>query len=129
MIGQSPAMQRIFRLIGKIAPTESPLPSRGRAARGTEMIRLIHLQAGAPQALRPVNSWRFPSRSSRASSSATVRGGSGPTSDRVGLMEHADRARFLDEVGRCRFGQVKALRALQTERSPWRQEIDARGVA
>ena len=118
MIGQSPAMQRIFRLIGKIAPTESPVLITGESGTGKEMIATsIHLQSR--RAHRPfvaVNSSAIPESLFESELFGHVRGAfTGATSDRIGLMEHADRGTiFFDEVAEMPPSiQVKLLRALQ----------------
>jgi len=118
MIGQSPSMQRIFRLIGKIAPTESPVLITGESGTGKEMIAAsIHLQSR--RAHRPfvaVNSSAIPETLFESELFGHVRGSfTGATSDRVGMMEQADRGTiFFDEVAEMPLSvQVKLLRALQ----------------
>src|SRR5205809_518220 len=119
MIGQSPAMQRIFRLIGKIAPTESPVLVTGESTTGKEMIAAsIHLQSRrAHLPFVAVNSSAIPETLFESELFGHVRGSfTGATSDRVGLMEHADRGTiFFDEVAEMPLSvQVKLLRALQS---------------
>jgi len=119
MIGQSPAMQRIFRLIGKIAPTESPVLITGESGTGKEMIAAsIHLQSRrAHLPFVAVNSSAIPETLFESELFGHVRGSfTGATSDRVGLMEHADRGTiFFDEVAEMPLSvQVKLLRALQS---------------
>jgi DNA-binding NtrC family response regulator len=119
MIGQSPAMHRIFRLIGKIAPTESTVLITGESGTGKEMIaKAIHLQSR--RAHRPfvaVNSSAIPESLFESELFGHVRGAfTGATNDRVGLMQHADRGTiFFDEVAEMPLSvQVKLLRALQS---------------
>ena len=119
MVGQSPAMQRLFRLIGKLAPTESPVLITGESGTGKEMIAAaIHLQSR--RAHRPfvaVNSSAIPETLFESELFGHIRGSfTGATSDRIGLMEHADRGTiFLDEVAEMPLSvQVKLLRALQS---------------
>ncbi len=111
-------MQRIFRLIGKIAPTESPVLITGESGTGKEVIATaIHLQSR--RAHRPfvaVNSSAVPESLFESELFGHVRGSfTGATADRVGLMEHADRGTiFFDEVAEMPVSvQVKLLRALQ----------------
>jgi len=118
MIGQSPAMQRIFRLIAKVAPTESPVLITGESGTGKEMIATaIHLQSR--RAHRPfvaVNSSAIPETLFESELFGHVRGAfTGANTDRVGLMQHADRGTiFFDEVADMPPSvQVKLLRALQ----------------
>src|SRR3989442_2984079 len=119
MIGQSPAMQRIFRLIAKIAPTESPVLITGESGTGKEMIaKAIHLQSR--RAHRPfvaVNSSAVPESLCESELFGHVRGAfPGATADRIGLMQHADGGTiFFDEVAEMPLSvQVKLLRALQS---------------
>jgi DNA-binding NtrC family response regulator len=119
MIGQSPAMQRIFRLIAKIAPTESPVLITGESGTGKEMIAAaIHLQSRrAHRPFVPVNSSAIPEALFESELFGHVRGAfTGATADRVGLMQHADRGTiFFDEVAEMPLQvQVKLLRALQS---------------
>lgn len=118
MIGQSPAMQRIFRLIAKVAPTESPVLITGESGTGKEMIAAsIHLQSR--RAHRPfvaVNSSAIPESLFESELFGHVRGAfTGATADRMGLMQHADGGTiFFDEVAEMPPSvQVKLLRALQ----------------
>jgi len=119
MIGQSPAMQRIFRLIAKIAPTESPVLITGESGTGKELIAsAIHLQSRRSH--RPfvaVNSSAIPEALFESEIFGHVRGAfTGASSDRVGLMQHADGGTiFFDEVAEMPLSvQVKLLRALQS---------------
>jgi len=118
MIGQSPAMQRIFRLVAKIAPTESPVLITGESGTGKELIAsAIHLQSRRSH--RPfvaVNSSAIPESLFESEIFGHVRGAfTGAGADRIGLMEHADRGTiFFDEVAEMPLSvQVKLLRALQ----------------
>jgi DNA-binding NtrC family response regulator len=118
MIGQSPAMQRIFRLIAKIAPTESSVLITGESGTGKEMIAAaIHLQSRrAHRPFVPVNSSAIPEALFESELFGHVRGAfTGASADRIGLMQHADRGTiFFDEVAEMPLQvQVKLLRALQ----------------
>ncbi len=118
MIGKSPAMHRIFRLVAKIAPTESPVLITGESGTGKELIAsAIHLQSRRSH--RPfvaVNSSAIPESLFESEIFGHVRGAfTGAAADRIGLMEHADRGTiFFDEVAEMPLSvQVKLLRALQ----------------
>jgi DNA-binding NtrC family response regulator len=119
MIGQSPAMQRIFRLVAKVAPTESPVLITGESGTGKEMIAAsLHLQSR--RAHRPfvaVNSSAIPESLFESELFGHVRGAfTGATTDHMGLMQQADGGTiFLDEVAEMPPSvQVKILRALQS---------------
>ena len=119
MIGKSPAMQRIFRLISKIAPTESPVLITGESGTGKEMIAAaIHLQSRrAHMPFVPVNSSAIPEALFESELFGHVRGAfTGANADRIGLMQVADRGTiFFDEVAEMPLSvQVKLLRAVQS---------------
>ncbi|TMQ57252.1 MAG: sigma-54-dependent Fis family transcriptional regulator [Candidatus Eisenbacteria bacterium] len=119
MIGQSPALQRIFRLVAKVAPTESPVLITGESGTGKEMIATaIHLQSRrAHRTFVAVNSSAIPEQLFESELFGHVRGAfTGANADRVGLMQHADGGTiFFDEVAEMPLSvQVKLLRALQS---------------
>jgi len=119
MIGQSPRMQRIFRLIAKVAPTESTVLITGESGTGKEMVATaIHLQSR--RAHRPfvtVNAAAVPESLFESELFGHVRGAfTGALSDRPGLLRQADGGSlFLDEVAEMPLAvQAKLLRALQS---------------
>jgi transcriptional regulator with PAS, ATPase and Fis domain len=119
LIGVSPRMQRIFRLVAKIAPTESPVLITGESGTGKEMIATaIHLQSRrAHRAFVAVNSAAIPEGLFESELFGHVRGAfTGAVGDRAGLMQQADGGTiFLDEVAEMPLQvQVKLLRALQS---------------
>ncbi len=119
MIGVSPRMQRVFRLVEKVAPTESTVLITGESGTGKEMIATaIHLQSR--RAHRPfvtVNCSAIPETLFESELFGHSRGAfTGAVSDRVGLLKQADRGTiFLDEVAEMPLSvQPKLLRALQS---------------
>jgi len=119
MIGQSPKMQRIFRLIAKVAPTESTVLITGESGTGKEMVATsIHLQSR--RAHRPfitVNAAAVPESLFESELFGHVRGAfTGAVGDRPGLLRQAHGGTlFLDEVAEMPLAvQVKLLRALQS---------------
>src|SRR5712671_2356058 len=115
MIGQSPAMHRIFRLVSKVAPTESPVLITGEIGTGKELIaRAIHLQSRRSN--RPfvaVDSSAIQENLLEAELFGYVkRTFTGGTIDRPGLMQVADHGTlFLDEIAEMSTRlQVKLLR-------------------
>jgi len=118
MIGQSAAMQRIFRLVSKVAPTESPVLITGESGTGKELIaHAIHLQS--KRSNRPfvaVNSSALPETLLEGELFGYTKGAfTGATTDHPGLMQLADRGTlFLDEIAEMSPSvQAKLLRALQ----------------
>jgi len=119
MIGVSPRMQRIFRLIAKVAPTESTVLITGESGTGKEMVATaIHLQSR--RAHRPfiaVNAAAVPESLFESELFGHVRGAfTGAVGDRPGLLRQADGGTlFLDEVAEMPLSvQAKLLRALQS---------------
>jgi DNA-binding NtrC family response regulator len=118
MIGVSPRMQRVFRLIAKVAPTESTVLITGESGTGKEMVATaVHLQSR--RAHRPfvtVNCSAIPEGLFESELFGHVRGAfTGSVADKVGLLKQADGGTvFLDEVAEMPLAvQPKLLRALQ----------------
>ncbi len=119
MIGVSPRMQRVFRLIAKVAPTESTVLITGESGTGKEMVATaIHLQSR--RAHRPyvtVNAAAVPEPLFESELFGHVKGAfTGATTDKVGILKRADGGTlFLDEVAEMPLTvQAKLLRALQS---------------
>ncbi len=118
IIGRSPRIQRIFRFVSKIAPTESAVLITGESGTGKELLaRSIHYQSR--RAHRPflaINCGALPENLLESELFGHVRGSfTGATTDKKGLFEQADGGTlFLDEVGELlQPSQVKLLRVLQ----------------
>jgi DNA-binding NtrC family response regulator len=118
MLGVSPRMQRVFRLIAKVAPTESTVLITGESGTGKEMAATsIHLQSR--RAHRPfvaLNAAAVPESLFESELFGHVKGAfTGAVSDKVGLLKRADTGTlFLDEVAEMPLAvQAKLLRALQ----------------
>jgi two-component system response regulator HydG len=118
IIGRSPRIQRIFRFVSKIAPTESSVLLTGESGTGKELLaRSIHFQSH--RSSRPflaINCGALPENLLESELFGHVRGAfTGASLDKKGLFEQADGGTlFLDEVGDLALpSQVKLLRALQ----------------
>jgi transcriptional regulator with PAS, ATPase and Fis domain len=111
-------MQRIFRFVSKIAPTESAVLLTGESGTGKELLaRSIHYQSRrAHKPFLAINCGALPENLLESELFGHVRGSfTGATTDKKGLFEQADGGTlFLDEVGELSPpSQVKLLRALQ----------------
>ena len=118
IVGASPRMQRVFRLVSRIARTESTVLLTGESGTGKELVaRSIHLQSRrAHGPFVPVNVGAVPETLLESELFGAARGAfTGATVDRPGLVEAADHGTlFLDEVGDMPLAtQVKLLRTLE----------------
>jgi transcriptional regulator with PAS, ATPase and Fis domain len=121
ILGRSPKMQRVLRLVSKVAPTESAVLITGESGTGKELVaRSIHLQSPrAAEEFVPVNCGALPEALFESELFGHVKGSfTGAVSDKPGLFEVADSGTlFLDEVGEMPPStQVKLLRALEERR-------------
>src|SRR5690348_11038911 len=112
-------MQRIFKLVAKVAPTESTVLILGESGTGKELIaRAIHLQSRrANGAFVPVNCAALPESLIESELFGYVRGAfTGAAASRRGLIEEAEGGTlFLDEIGDMPLAtQVKLLRFLES---------------
>jgi two-component system response regulator HydG len=118
LIGNSPAMQEVYRLAIGVAPTSSTVLILGESGTGKELTaRAIHgHSARLNNPFVAVNCSAIPVDLVESELFGHVRGAfTGATATRAGLFESADRGTlFLDEVGDLPpLAQVKLLRALQ----------------
>jgi len=118
MIGPSPAMQEIFRLIPDVAPTDASVLIEGASGTGKELVaRAIHDQS--PRSEKPfvcVNCGALPDTLLESELFGYMRGAfTGARGSKPGRFQQADGGTlFLDEVGELSPAfQVKLLRALQ----------------
>jgi transcriptional regulator with GAF, ATPase, and Fis domain len=118
LIGRSPAMTRVFRMIDVLQHSESTVLITGESGTGKEvMARIIH--AHSPRKSGPfvaVNAAALPGELLESELFGHVRGAfTGAVRDRAGRFEAAeDGTLFLDEVGDVPLHlQVKLLRVLQ----------------
>jgi two-component system response regulator HydG len=119
LIGVSARMQRVFRLVEKVAPTDSPVLLTGESGTGKEMIATaIHLLSRrAHEPFVTVNCGAITETLFESELFGHARGAfTGAIADRKGMMQQADGGTlFLDEVAEMAPGaQVKLLRALQS---------------
>ena len=119
LIGDSPALQEVRRMIAKVAPTRSTVLIRGETGTGKELVaRAIHDQsdrAGMP--FVTVNCGALPETLIESELFGHRKGSfTGATEQRVGLFEVASGGTlFLDEIGELpKSMQAKLLRVLES---------------
>jgi two-component system response regulator PilR (NtrC family) len=121
MIGRSVAMQRVFELVRKVAPTRTNVLVRGESGTGKELVaRALHRlseRSGGP--FVAVNCGAIPETLMESELFGHVKGSfTGATSGREGVFTAANGGTlFLDEIGELSLSmQVKLLRVLQERR-------------
>ena len=119
LTGHSEAMQRVYRLIDRIAPTESTVVILGETGTGKELVaRAIHessRRSGKP--FVAVNCGALPETLIESELFGHKKGSfTGADAQRTGLFEVADGGTlFLDEIGELPKGvQTKLLRFLES---------------
>ncbi|MGO9463120.1 MAG: sigma-54-dependent transcriptional regulator [Isosphaeraceae bacterium] len=135
LIGETPAMQQVRRLIETIAPTDASVMILGETGTGKELVaRSLHEKSRrADRAFIPVNCGALPENLVESELFGHRKGAfTGADSNRKGLFEVANGGTlFLDEVGELDKGvQVKLLRFLESgeirrvgENEPFRVDV------
>ncbi|MBF0161814.1 MAG: sigma-54-dependent Fis family transcriptional regulator [Magnetococcales bacterium] len=118
IIGKSPSMQKLYRMIQRVASTSSTVLIQGESGTGKELIaRAIHeLSPRRDHPLIPVNCGAIPEDLLESELFGHVRGAfTGAAHTRTGRFELANNGTlFLDEIGDMSPKlQVKMLRVLQ----------------
>ena len=117
IVGRSPAMQRIFRLIELLNDNDATVLVTGESGTGKEMVaRALHARSGRRGSFVAVNCAALPADLLESELFGHVRGAfTGAVRDRPGRFEVADHGTlFLDEIGDMPPAlQAKLLRVLQ----------------
>jgi DNA-binding NtrC family response regulator len=118
LVGRDAQMLEIYKLIGAVAPTRTPVLIRGETGTGKEVIaRAIHYNSeSAAEPFVAINCTALPDALLESELFGHVRGAfTGATHDRRGRFELAGAGTlFLDEIGDTTPGfQAKLLRVLQ----------------
>lgn len=118
IIGSSPAMRNVFRLLDRVIDSDLPVIVLGESGTGKELVaQIIHKHGPRRQApFVSENCGAIPESLMESEIFGFVRGAfTGADRDREGLLEQAHRGTlFLDEIGEMDLSlQKKLLRALQ----------------
>lgn len=139
MIGKSEAMQRLFKLIEKVAPFDSHILIIGESGSGKELVaKALHNGSRrANKRLVAINCASLPSQLLESELFGYAKGAfTGAYASKRGLIEDADGGTlFLDEIGEMPLAlQAKLLRFLEDKKirplgSGKETEVDVRIVA
>jgi len=120
ILGQSPAIKQVFRLLDQVIPTDARVVLHGESGTGKELIaKCIHF--AGPRKEKPfiaIDCGALPANLLESELFGYVRGAfTGATRDRAGLIKEADGGTlFLDEITNMNTEtQVKLLRVIQEE--------------
>jgi len=118
IIGKSDAIESVFRVMEKVARTDSSVLITGESGTGKELVaRAIHFTSErANNRFLPINCGALPENLLESELFGYKRGAfTGAGQDKVGLLKAADKGTvFFDEIGELPLAlQVKLLRALQ----------------
>ena len=118
IVGNSPAMMHIFKMIRQVAPTRTNVLVTGESGTGKELIaRAIHEESErASHPFVAINCGGIPETLMESELFGHIKGSfTGATQDKKGLFEAAHKGTvFLDEIGELSMPlQVKLLRAVQ----------------
>jgi DNA-binding NtrC family response regulator len=119
LIGLSPNMEQVRRLIARVAPTDSTVLIQGETGTGKELVaRAIHQQSRrAEMPLVPINCGALPENLIESELFGHRKGAfTGADEHRVGLVQVANGGTlFLDEIGELpKTMQAKLLRFLES---------------
>jgi len=118
MVGISEAMQRIFQIIDKVAPTDTRVLISGESGTGKDLVaQAIHLNSlRADKNYQPVNCASIPNELVESELFGHTKGSfTDANNDKMGTFQLADKGTlFLDEIGDLSLmAQAKVLRAIE----------------
>jgi nitrogen regulation protein NR(I) len=118
IVGNSPAMQQVYKLIGQVAPTSTTILITGESGTGKEVVARAIFQNGS-RAVKPfiaINCAAIPENLLESELFGHEKGAfTGALAQRIGKFEQCDGGTlFLDEIGDMPMTtQTKILRVLQ----------------
>jgi len=118
IVGNSPAMQQVYKLIGQVAPTSTTILITGESGTGKELVARAIFQNGS-RAAKPfiaINCAAIPENLLESELFGHEKGAfTGALAQRIGKFEQCDGGTlFLDEIGDMPMTtQTKILRVLQ----------------
>jgi len=118
IVGQSDAMQQVFKMIGRVAASDAPVMITGESGSGKELVaRAVHSYSNrASQSFLAINCAAIPENLLESELFGHEKGAfTGAHSQRIGRFEQSDHGTlFLDEIGEMPLQvQSKILRVLQ----------------
>ena len=117
VIGRTPAMQEVYKIIGRAAPTDATVLIEGETGTGKELVaRTIHYHSDRSGPFVALNCSAIPNELLESELFGYERGAfTGATERRIGKFEAAAGGTlFLDEIADMPLGlQAKVLRVLQ----------------
>ena len=118
LLGDSPTMQQLREMVGKVARSQAPVHISGESGTGKELVaRLIHDSGPRKEGpFVPVNCGAIPAELMESEFFGHRKGSfTGAVKDKVGLVESANSGTlFLDEIADLPLAmQVKLLRVIQ----------------
>jgi two-component system response regulator PilR (NtrC family) len=136
LLGDSPTMQQLREMVGKVARSQAPVHISGESGTGKELVaRLIHDSGPRKEGpFVPVNCGAIPAELMESEFFGHRKGSfTGAVRDKVGLVESANSGTlFLDEIADLPLAmQVKLLRVIQEKTvrpvgSSAEESVDAR---
>ncbi|PNY37011.1 sigma-54-dependent Fis family transcriptional regulator [Rhodopirellula baltica] len=118
MVGESPSMKQVIKMVTKVAPTDKPVLILGESGTGKEVVARA-IQQNSPLADKPfvtINCAALPEQLVESELFGHQKGSfTGATADKPGLFEIADGGTlFIDELGELPLSlQPKLLRVLE----------------
>ena len=118
IVGNSPAMQQVYKLIGQVAPTSTTILIIGESGTGKELVARAIYQNGSRlgKPFIPINCAAIPENLLESELFGHEKGAfTGALAQRIGKFEQCDGGTlFLDEIGDMPMAtQTKILRVLQ----------------